>query len=190
MITIFYGDIGKGKTLSAVLLAEFLRDMKIKQKRKYKVFDNCEYKHSTNTFYDYFSKDNLNDLETDKILIFDEIDKFSDSRNSSAKLNRFLGNLISLSRKTNTDFIGTLQMWSTVDKRVKNFCSLAIQPKLDKEKQLIHWEIYNSEINRIYNKTFKIDNLNRLYNIYNTKALNPDKIEEYKEFLKTISKNF
>ena len=71
MITIFYGDIGKGKTLSAVLLAEFLRDMKIKQKRKYKVFDNCEYKHSTNSFYDYFSKDNLNDLETDKILIFD-----------------------------------------------------------------------------------------------------------------------
>ena len=104
MIKYFYGDIGSGKTLSMILEAEKIRNHFLKKNKKIMVFTNTDYKYKTNELWEIFDNHYQNDNKY-KLILFDEIDKYINSRTPSNKLNILLGELIELSRKINSDFM-------------------------------------------------------------------------------------
>lgn len=185
MLFLIYGDIGSGKTFTSVLLTEML----YQENNNLKIFTNCKYKNQTGDLLEIFNPDVQNDIDSQKLLIFDEIDKFADSRNSSSKTNIMFSYLLSLSRKINLDIIATTQLYKSMDLRYRDLSNISILPELNKDTGLLRLEIYKHSNSTLYNKKFQVD-LEKVYSLYETKYLTLHTIKYYKSELKKYVKDF
>ena len=100
MIKYYYGDMGSGKTLSMIIDAEIIRRKIESLNKKFLCFTDIDYKYKTNELWEILDRKYENKKDY-KLLLFDEMDKFTDSRRAMTDINRFISYIISLSRKTN-----------------------------------------------------------------------------------------
>lgn len=117
MLYCFIGQMGGGKTLSAVRLVYLLH-----KRFGYKIYSNIH----LNLPYERFNKKKLKELIRDKeklkniILLIDELHTIIDSRSSMSKDSKALSYFINQTRKRNVTLIGTTQSWRLVDVRFRN----------------------------------------------------------------------
>jgi len=184
---IFYGNTGTGKTLSLIIMAEMIREMN--KDKEMLIFTDIDYKYKNYELYELYQPE-FQSSEPYKLVLWDEVDKFIDSRNSTSKINKFLSYVLSLSRKTNMDFLSSVQILSAVDKRIMLFTDFLISTNYDYEKarDYIEWEIYNVNTNKSFSKIFHFDK--NFTTLYHSKYLTLDMInQELKKFNRYI-KNF
>ena len=110
MIKYYYGDMGSGKTLSMIIDAEIIRRKIESLNKKFLCFTDIDYKYKTNELWEILDRKYENKKDY-KLLLFDEMDKFTDSRRAMTDINRFISYIISLSRKTNMDCIFSTQIF-------------------------------------------------------------------------------
>lgn len=187
MIKYFYGDIGSGKTLSMIFEAEKIRNHFLKKNKKIMVFTNTDYKYKTNELWEIFNNQYQNDNKY-KLILFDEIDKYINSRTPSNKLNILLGELIELSRKINSDFIVSAQLFNSLDKRPRALVNEIINPKWYKKAGILKWDIFNNLTSKNYYKKFKLHK-EYFYSLYSTTYLTLTQIAEDRDkFIPIIQK--
>ena len=187
MIIYWYGDRGSGKTLSSVMIANLFKEYYKKNNEKPLLFANVKMENRDYDMLKFYNKEFQNHNQP-KIFLFDEIDKFADNRTSSSMINRVIGYTISLSRKTNTDFLITSQYYKAVDFRIRGFCDFIIAPEI-KEKKFLYWEIFNNKNATTSKRKINVD-LKTIFPLYNTNYLTIDLISEYLIQFKIISKAF
>ena len=122
MIIGIIGEMGSGKTLSAVYLASILKNKGyfiISNMKNFLLNDNL-----------LTNPDMLKELDAKKkyLIIIDEIYVYADSRRSASKKNLLLSYLIFQSRKRNLDIIYTAQKFTSVDIRIRKLTDLFILP--------------------------------------------------------------
>ena len=186
MIIYFYGNRGCGKTLSSVILTDLFNKLYNAEKKKCIIFTNVEMDLKDHEIFDFFNPEFQNTKQP-KIFLFDEMDKYSDSRNSMSSLNKFIGYSVSLSRKTNTDYIFTTQFFNSLDKRLRVFADFIILPTKSKNK--IEWEIYNQNNGNLKTITLNLD-ISKYYKRYDSYYLTLDKIQKDLPKLKELVKKF
>jgi hypothetical protein len=78
---------------------------------------------------------------------------------------------MALSRKLEIDIFSTSQMLSQVDKRFKELSYALILPNLKKNgnKGILEWDIIKVQENLSMKKTYIINDLKKIYELYNTK---------------------
>ena len=188
MIIYFYGNRGKGKTLSSVILTDLLNKFYNKQKKKCVIFSNVDMQLKEYDITEFFNKEFQND-KLPKIFLFDEIDKFGDARVSNSVVNRFISYSVSLSRKTNTDYIFTAQIYKSLDFRLRKFTDFVIAPELNKKTYMLKWDMFNQGSGTSKTIAFKHP-VNDYYKKYDTHYLTLDLIAEYMPKFKELSKQF
>ncbi len=187
MIIYFYGNRGSGKTLSSVILTDLFKKIYEKNKQKPLVFTNIDMKLKNFDMLDYFEEQYQNN-KIPKIFLFDEIDKYSDSRRSMSLVNLFISYSMSLSRKTNTDFIMTSQIEGALDIRIRKFCDLIINPSYNKKTYQLKWDIFNqnnSNLSKVY-----VKNPKKYYTEYDTNYLTINMIKNDLKKFKILTKDF
>ncbi|MEM3859306.1 MAG: AAA family ATPase [Candidatus Micrarchaeaceae archaeon] len=143
MILGFIGNMGSGKTLSAVYLLSYFR-------KEYKIYTNMKnFKFNNGLITDpiFF----LNETSNEKKIIFlDEIDLYSEARRSTSRENVLLSYLIFQSRKINSHFIWTAQVFGSVDIRIRDLTDVLIGCEnlgYDNNYFYIQWTIFINKIN-------------------------------------------
>jgi hypothetical protein len=171
-VIIILGEYGKGKTLSAIALA-LLRAI---LKNRNNILTNTPLHHLDGFFNIEFlsSTKQLEDIKENTEVIFDEIHRDLNSRNSMSKHNAYITNWIVNLRKMNIGITATTQYANTIDKRLWDLCDYKIIPKfinfdekLDKPEnfqiQLYITDIYSNEIEIVSL------NLEKFKDLYDTK---------------------
>ena len=191
MIKYYYGDMGSGKTLSMIIDAEIIRRKIESMNKKFLCFTDIDYKYKTNELWEILDKKYENKKDY-KLLLFDEIDKFTDSRRAMTDINRFISYIISLSRKTNMDCILSTQIFSSLDKRLRIFSQYIISSKYIEDKGKITWNVYNSNNNNEYKKSMEIYK-DYFYGLFSTNYLTMSQIDEslknFNRYFKQFGKN-
>ena len=184
MIIGIIGEMGSGKTLSAVYLASILKQ------RGYYIISNMKNFLLNDDLLT--NPDMLKELDAKKkyLIIIDEIYVYADSRRSASKKNLLLSYLIFQSRKRNLDIIYTEQKFTSVDIRIRNLTNLFILPHyygIINNYILLQWDIAkNIEQNKyiIPDKKIKLKLNPKIFDLYNTYEIidfeNEDKIKETK----------
>lgn len=192
MIKYYFGDMGSGKTLSMILEAELIRQKILSlNKRKFLCFTDIDYRYKTNDLWDIVQPkyQNKNDY---KLLLFDEVDKFTDSRKSSSRINRFLSYIIGLSRKTDMDIILSAQIFSSVDTRLRTFSQYITSCKFVPEEDKLIWNMFSVRTNNEFSKRLIIDK-EYLYSLYSTDYLTIDIIDltlkKFDQYVKNFGKS-
>ena len=191
MIKYYYGDMGSGKTLSMIIDAEIIRRKIESMNKKFLCFTDIDYKYKTNELWEILDKKYENKKDY-KLLLFDEMDKFTDSRRAMTDINRFISYIISLSRKTNMDCILSTQIFSSLDKRLRIFSQYIISSKYIEDKGKITWNVYNSNNNNEYKKSMEIYK-DYFYGLFSTNYLTMSQIDEslknFNRYFKQFGKN-
>jgi len=162
-----FGEMGKGKTLTAVILGL------IYKQKGYEIYSNMK------NFLDSKYIDDLDDLKdldinTKRLLILDEIYVYIDSRNSSTKRNKAYSYLIFQSRKRNFDIIYTAQLYSAVDKRLRNLTNIIIEPEINLEKNILKIKITKTNGTE---KVYIIKNINKYFKYYESNEIIEDDLK-------------
>ena len=176
MIKYYYGDMGSGKTLSMIIDAEIIRRKIESMNKNFLCFTDIDYKYKTNELWEILDKKYENKKDY-KLLLFDEMDKFTDSRRAMTDINRFISYIISLSRKTNMDGIFSTQIFSSLDKRLRIFSQYIISSKYQEDKSKITWNVYNSNNNNEYKKSMEIYK-DYFYGLFSTNYLTMSQIDD------------
>ena len=191
MIKYYYGDMGSGKTLSMIIDAELIRRKIESMNKNFLCFTDIDYKYKTNELWEILDKKYENKKDY-KLLLFDEMDKFTDSRRAMTDINRFISYIISLSRKTNMDCIFSTQIFSSLDKRLRIFSQYIISSKYVEDKGKITWNVYNSNNNNEYKKSMEI-NKDYFYGLFSTNYLTmsqiDDNLKNFNRYFKQFGKN-
>lgn len=116
-------DKGWGKTLLMRYLASAYHDTGLNVVANFDIFD-MEYRKAG-------MKGAMNhvDMLTDCVLFFDEIYNDADAKKYFSDNNAAITNFIAQSRKLHTTFIFSLQLFFTVDKRIRGFTDFFYCPK-------------------------------------------------------------
>jgi hypothetical protein len=169
----FYGNLGSGKSFSISLLGlDWLE--KCKEKNiKYEIYSNLDFKYQNGRVEDLFVKYKNQKLQDgiSRLLLLDEIQFYSDARRSMSNQNLQTTDIMALSRKLEIDIFSTSQMLSQVDKRFKELSYALILPNLKKDgnKGILEWDIIKVQENSSMKKTYIINDLKKIYDLYNTK---------------------
>jgi hypothetical protein len=169
----FYGNLGSGKSFSISLLAlDWLE--KCKEKNiKYEIYSNLDFKYQNGKVENLFQKYRMGQLQDgiSRLLLLDEIQFYSDARRSMSNQNLHTTDIMALSRKLEIDIFSTSQMLSQVDKRFKELSYALILPNLKKNgnKGILEWDIIKVQENLSMKKTYIINDLKKIYELYNTK---------------------
>lgn len=165
-LTIIVGDVGSGKTLLQTYFA-------IQESRP--VYSNYP-----------INIPNYNKLEpivltelNDALVVIDEMFVWLNSRVSSAKLHEFLSAMLFQMRKSSVDYIGTAQLFRTIDVNFREMCDYVIQARNDRKAKLFHYEMLkNSSIRPIikhFNLTYeKASAIFPYYSTYSKVPVSPD----------------
>lgn len=182
----YYGERRSGKTLSTIFLTELIRIQHKKTNTPLKIFTNTDYKYKTNEIYELLYEENQS-KDIHKVVLFDEIDKYIDSRNSMNKVNRLIGYFLSLSGKTNSDYLITSQIFNAIDKRTQIFMNLIISCKYDLPKNIMKWEILDTGNGKTMTKRFKF-NFDYFKTLYDSQYLDAYVIKQDLDKFREIAK--
>jgi len=168
MIIGIIGEMGSGKTLSAVYLASIL-----KNKGYYIISNMKNFKLNNDLLY---NPEMLKELNPNKkyLIIIDEIYVYADSRRSTSKKNLLLSYLLFQSRKRNLDIIYTAQKFTSIDVRIRNLTDLFILTYyygIINDYILLQWDISkNVEQNKFITpeKTIKLKLNPKIFKLYDT----------------------
>lgn len=120
VVLIFIGEMGGGKTLSAV------RQCYAYYRKGFTIYSNIKLAFP----YKEFSLKAFLKMKEDKfsmrnsVIFIDEIHIWADSRNSQKKRNKVMGYLINQTRKRSVRVLGTTQSFDLVEKRIRNRTNL------------------------------------------------------------------
>jgi len=120
MIIVYIGNLGSGKTLTALYLSIYLYSYYKKIYPDYKIYANIRLKlDKIGVEWQYFNKES--DLDDGKhgVVLFDEMWKWCDSRLSGSKKNRFLSRWSIVTRKRKLSLLATEQYEKLIDKRIR-----------------------------------------------------------------------
>lgn len=188
MIIHFYGNRGSGKTLSSVILCDLLNKFYNSKNKRCIIFSDVEMQLREYDIIEYFNKEFQNTKQP-KIFLFDEVDKFVDSRSSMTLTNKYISYSIGLSRKTDTDYIFTTQIYNSLDVRLRRFTDLIISPTYNKKTYKLKWDIQN--LNLDISKTLNVNlDIKKYYKKYDTNYLTLDLIDNYMLKFQNLTKNF
>lgn len=168
MIIGIIGDLGQGKTLSAVYLA-------LKMKRMgYTIISNMKNFALNDDIIDDPQKIQELNSKDKYLIILDEIYVYADSRNSMSKSNRLLSYLVFQSRKRNIDIIYTAQKISSVDIRIRGLTNIFINTinlGIVDNHIILKWELIK-DISRNFEytpvRTIRIKIPVKLFKLYDT----------------------
>lgn len=153
------GGLGSGKTLALTYLAyrNYLKGLKI--------FSNYE------LAFPYQKISKTSQLEKMKSGFFagDELWLWLDSRVSSSKRNRVVGQILLSSRKKDINFVYTTQSFSQVDVRIRRCTDFIAQPMLTPREDLCRLVIFSNPSFQ-YIKQFRIIT-RKIFPLFNTKEI-------------------
>lgn len=142
-LTIIVGDVGSGKTLLMTYLCS------LEQRPVY-----ANYR---------INKENWNRLQpqmiydiSDSLIAIDELFVWLNSRVSSSVLHEYLTAMLLQSRKNKTDYIGTVQMFRTVDINFREMCDYVIIARNDTANQQFRYELMKNSSIKPFVKHFVI----------------------------------
>ena len=171
-VTAFIGDVGSGKTASAV------REMLIKQRETgFHILTNMNlnpdyFDYTLITFQDVLEMGKKGEGLHNKILFFDEFHIFADSRTSMK--NKVITHLLLLSRKLNIYLYYTTQYLNNIDLRIRNVTNVVVECHTQEHPEtgvmLTLNKINNRKMNKIItaNSIFETKNV---FNLYDTNEL-------------------
>ena len=162
MITLVAGNVGKGKTLFAVIDAYYN-----KINLHHLIYTNM----NSLTFKDKYitsleQLDDDNNPDKFKLLFLDEIYMWLDSRESITKRNRIRTYKFLQSRKDYYNIIGTLQDFYSIDVRFRHITDYLIYPEVNLDKHLLFYSVFNPKTLQIL-KTNAISFKPEILQMYN-----------------------
>lgn len=160
--TIIVGDVGSGKTLFQTYLC-------VSDHRP--VYANYEIKIDR---WSRLQPQMIFELQ-DCLVVMDEMYLWLEARVSSNQLNEYLSYMLFQSRKNGTDYIGTAQLFRTIDVRFREMADFIVIAKNDKKNKVFRYEMLkNSSVHPIIKK-FEIpyDRAKEIFSLYDTKEKIP-----------------
>ena len=166
MLVIINGDVGTGKTLFMVLIAN-----SVKNNTFFANFDISKIKKD----YIHFDKDLLmrTDFQDAEVFI-DEISQYIDPRTSMSNENVLMSYLYLQSRKRNLNIYGTLQSTILIDKRYKEKFDMLVECRLNSDLDFTYSIYKNTKTGRLRKLgKFILERRNAqyYYKLYDTKEV-------------------
>lgn len=161
-LTIIVGDVGSGKTLFQTWLC-------VTDKRP--VYAN--YRIGIDRWA-ALQPSMIFDLQ-DCLVVMDEMYLWLEARVSSAKLNEYLSYMLFQSRKNATDYIGTAQIFGTVDVRFREMADYIVMARNDARARCFRYEVLkNSSIRPMVKRlSLSYDDASKVFPLYDTKEKIP-----------------
>lgn len=154
MLTVFFGNVGSGKTLFLTILAKYSKKHIVSNywlKFKYETLD-----------FDKFIRQGYEDC----LILMDEAYNYLESRISNSLDNRLSSYIVFQSRKRLVDICITVQLISTIDLRYRSLVNYYIEcQKIDDFFVYTIYDVDNNISKRIY---LSINVAKQFYKLYNT----------------------
>jgi len=130
MRIVYIGNLGSGKTLTALYMSLLLYREYRKIYPGYKIYSNIRLKlDQLNIDWEYFNKETDLDNINYGVVLFDEMWKWCDSRLSGSNLNRFLSSWSVITRKRKLSLLVTEQYEKMLDKRIREITNYIAYPR-------------------------------------------------------------